>query len=134
MTGGVAAGAGVVARGAGAGAAVTGAVVGATVAERGAGAATVGAGGVGRGVGAGVTGADALDAAEAAGGVVGVQDDEPGVRLEALAQQPVGGGQPRLTRADDDDVELPGDLHGGSTPGRSGAFPEVGGPEYVIEP
>ena len=45
------------------------------------------------------------------------------MRLETLAEQAVGGGEPGLARADDDDVELLGDLHARSTPGRFGAFP-----------
>ena len=43
----------------------------------------------------------------AAGRVVGVQDDEAGLRLEALARQRPGGAQPGLAGADDDDVDVP---------------------------
>src|SRR4029450_2566684 len=41
----------------------------------------------------------------AAGGIVGVQDDEAGFGLEALTGQGPRGAQPGLTRADHDDID-----------------------------
>ena len=49
----------------------------------------------------------------AAGAVVGVEDDEAGLRLEALPGQVTGGAEPGLPGADDDDVDLAGAAHAG---------------------